>query len=240
MDALILAAGVGSRLGHLTAQSPKALVPVLGKPILGYQLEALTQVGVPHINLVIGYCGHLIRDFAKDYAGNRTRFTFRTNEEFKSSNSSYSFWLARDLVQGMPYIHLNCDIVFSADTLRRLLVHEHPDVIVLDKGIKLGDNMEQVKMEGTQIVEMRNMRFNEACGKAVGLAKFSKETVSWVTERLGRYVADGDKMQNFYGILREAVRERDIRGMWAEDAIYEINTLSDLSRVEAVLESNPL
>ena len=232
MKALILAAGLGSRLCEKTALIPKALVPVLGIPILSYQLESLSKSGIVDINMVVGYCGDEILRFSQTYSERRMNFTFRTNTEFSTSNSSYSFYIARDLVQDLSYVHINCDILFSANTVIRLLDYDHPDVIVLDGRIQLGDQMEQVQLKGNQIVEMRNMPFNGASGKAVGLAKLSKETVSWICERIAQYVAEGDKTQNFYGILREAVKVHDIRGMWAEDPIYEINTLSDLARVE--------
>ena len=63
MKALILAAGFGSRLKDLTGEKPKALVPVNGRPILDYQLEALRQNNILDVVLVVGYQANVLRHY---------------------------------------------------------------------------------------------------------------------------------------------------------------------------------
>lgn len=55
MRGLILAAGRGSRLGALTDERPKGLVPLAGRPLLEHQLEAFAQAGIEAVALVCGY-----------------------------------------------------------------------------------------------------------------------------------------------------------------------------------------
>jgi N-acetyl-alpha-D-muramate 1-phosphate uridylyltransferase len=62
----ILAGGLGTRLGPLTEQIPKALVPVCGKPFLVHQLDLLRRAGVERVVLCIGHLGNRIREVAGD------------------------------------------------------------------------------------------------------------------------------------------------------------------------------
>ena len=62
MKAIILAAGMGTRLRPITSSLPKCLVPVNSKPILEHQLEALLTAGVRDVILVVGYLSELVSD----------------------------------------------------------------------------------------------------------------------------------------------------------------------------------
>ena len=63
MQCLILAGGLGTRVKEYTEDIPKALIPILNRPFLGYQLESLAQNGVDSVVLSIGYKGQMIRDY---------------------------------------------------------------------------------------------------------------------------------------------------------------------------------
>jgi len=69
-SAVILAGGLGTRLGALTADGPKALIPVAGKPFIAYQLELLQRQHFNRVVLCIGHYGKQI----KEYVGNGSRF----------------------------------------------------------------------------------------------------------------------------------------------------------------------
>jgi len=73
LKALILAAGLGSRLMHETKDLPKALVQVSGKAILSYQLDALISNSIHNIIIVLGKKGSLIKDFTPGLVVNRVR-----------------------------------------------------------------------------------------------------------------------------------------------------------------------
>ena len=78
MRAVIMAGGKGTRLVSLSSVSsnlPKPMFPVLGKPILKYQIESLKRSGVKDITLVVGYKKKAI----KDYFGNGWAFDVNIN-----------------------------------------------------------------------------------------------------------------------------------------------------------------
>jgi MurNAc alpha-1-phosphate uridylyltransferase len=67
---VILAGGIGSRLGKLTKKTPKALVKINGKPFIYYQLKLLRKKGIKEVIICIGYLGAQI----KKYVGNGKKF----------------------------------------------------------------------------------------------------------------------------------------------------------------------
>src|SRR5207244_11876799 len=62
MKAVVLAAGEGTRMRPLTANLPKPLLPVAGKPFLRHGLEALRAAGIKELAILIGWQGHRIRE----------------------------------------------------------------------------------------------------------------------------------------------------------------------------------
>ncbi len=65
MKAIILAAGVGSRLGAITSEKPKCMVRVGSKPILGHQITAYVRAGIKDIIVVAGYKANAVREYCK-------------------------------------------------------------------------------------------------------------------------------------------------------------------------------
>ena len=119
MQALILAAGIGSRL---QMGLPKCLVEVGGRRLLDHQLDAIEQAGAERITLVLGYQHQRV----EDAAGGRAEVVL--NERYAETNSLYSLWLARHAVEGAvegavgaDLLVLNSDVLFAPELLRDLL-----------------------------------------------------------------------------------------------------------------------
>lgn len=235
MKALILAAGQGLRLKELTKTNPKALVSVKGKAILHYQLQAMAECGVCDIGMVVGRHGQNIIDFVgKNFSQMRVKYYW--NPEYETSNSSYSFWLARDWVKGDSYLHFNCDIIFSPSLLKRLLSSREKNVIAVRRDVTLSDHMENVSLEGNKIVKMSIAHFPEAKAKAFGMAKFSPESTELLSTLIEGHLKAGDKNQNFYGLIRKSLDWLDYYALEAgNDILLEINSLKDREEAENFL-----
>jgi len=236
--ALILAAGMGIRLLENTKEIPKCLIKVNDKAILEYQLEAIVDNGIRNIIIVVGYKAEKVREFINSNKKfNGLNIKFIENKEYAESNSSYSFWLAKDEVKDEPYLHFNCDLIFSSELLKEVIESKYSNLIVIDKKIKLGDKMELVRLKEDRIIKMHNMYYECAEGKGVGVAKFSPENVKWIIDRIEYYLAKGDKNQNYYGIIRQAVHYKDFFGLDAKDnVLFEINTVEDLEKTKKLLK----
>ena len=235
---MILAAGLGSRLEHKTKQLPKALVRASGKPIIQYQIDNLIKAGLKDLIIVIGYQGDQVRRFVTDnYPELPVKFI--ENSEYKTSNSSYSFWLAKDYLTDTTYLHLNCDIIFSKELLLKVATSPHANTIAVRKDLALTDKMENVVLDKDRIVQMTLENVSEASGKAFGLAKLSAESTKIVSQILEKYLNRGDKNQHYYGMIRQAVKILEYRAVLTDrDNLQEINSLNDLLAVEQILSKN--
>ncbi|HXA16692.1 MAG TPA: phosphocholine cytidylyltransferase family protein [Thermoanaerobaculia bacterium] len=130
-DAVILAAGFGTRLGTLTAQRPKCLLEVAGRPILARTLDSLVSAGVRDAHLVIGHLGDQLRAFATSWS-NRLRLTFTENSRAAATGTAYSLALGLSRVDAeRDVLVIEADVVFADDALQRLLSADAADVTLI-------------------------------------------------------------------------------------------------------------
>jgi NDP-sugar pyrophosphorylase family protein len=125
--AVILAAGMGSRLRPLTLERPKPLVEVHGTPILHNAIRNLASIGVREITLVVGYRRDVIESSCgKEFAG--VRITYVPSDVYDRTGSAYSLWLARTTLLSGNVLLLEGDVFFERAVLTRMIASPHPDV----------------------------------------------------------------------------------------------------------------
>ena len=89
MQAIILAAGLGKRLGNLTQNNTKCMVEIHGKTLIERSLDKLTEAGVTRVVLVIGYEGQKVVDLlGNTYAG--MEIVYVKNPIYDKTNNIYS------------------------------------------------------------------------------------------------------------------------------------------------------
>src|SRR3989339_391024 len=117
--AIILVAGVGSRLRPLTNDMPKTLTEVNGRTILTTILENLANNGIKNVAIAVGYCGDEIKlVVGQQYKG--MRITYIENQIYEQTNSMYSLWLAKDFLQDGCLI-IEGDVIAEEEIVRRAL-----------------------------------------------------------------------------------------------------------------------
>ncbi|MEK9281015.1 phosphocholine cytidylyltransferase family protein [Bradyrhizobium sp. ISRA442] len=124
--ALILAAGVGSRLRPLTDLNPKPLVQIHGTPILHNALHNLGRVGVEQVMIVVGYRKEAIQDACGSRFGG-VAIKYVESPVYDRTGSAYSLWLARDALVSGDHFLLEGDVFFEENVLRQLLISKEPD-----------------------------------------------------------------------------------------------------------------
>lgn len=183
--AIILAAGVGSRLRPLTDDRPKCLLDVGGRTILDHQITALRRCGVDDIVMVLGYRGDLIRQ----HLGGSARYV--DNERYESTNSLYSLWLAREELASGALV-LNSDVLAPPILFERLLRAPAPDAVLVERGHDFEAEDMKVTLRGWQVVDFsKSLPPERAHAHNVGAAKFSQPGGSHLATYLERLVADG-------------------------------------------------
>lgn len=168
MQAVILAAGMGTRLEKLTNGGPKCLAEIGNRPLIEHQLEALADYGVGPVLMVLGYKDQAIRELVSQ------RAEYVVNERFRETNSLYSLWLAREWVRG-PFVLLNSDLFFHPEILSRLL-EEPGNVLAYDSTSSRGQEQTKVAIRERRVVDLgKDLPPSSARGESLGLLKFDAD-----------------------------------------------------------------
>ncbi len=120
MKAVVLAAGEGTRMRPLTANLPKPLLPVAGKPFLRHTLEALRVAGVSEAAILIGWQGHRIRESFGD--GEALGLSIAYEEQTERLGTAHAIGCMRAHVDG-PFLSVNGDVVVSGDAMAAMTAH---------------------------------------------------------------------------------------------------------------------
>ena len=236
MAALILAAGLGSRLRPITDSIPKAMVHYDGREIIYHQLTNLLDHEFKKIIVVSGYKSEILRSFLeKEF--NTERITIVENEQYDTSNSAFSFFEAHKELVSNSYIHLNCDILFSKSLLKRIIDSRYENILAARSDMKLGDRMENIILKKNRIVNMCLKNSSESSHKGFGLAKISKKAVEENIKQYLRLNDETKRVENYYGLIRMSLG--NVNYYIEESAKYElaeINTHNDLESCKFVKE----
>ena len=154
MQALILAAGVGSRLGTLTQAIPKCMVEMHGRRLIDVMLDILVDLPIERIVLVTGYREDVLRAHLGD-AYNGCPIEYVSNPDYHRTNNSYSVLVAADALRADDTLFLESDLVFTprllADCLTDLIYKAGPQpgfVIVLE-GLPIAQKFDK---EGREVL----------------------------------------------------------------------------------------
>src|SRR4051812_639216 len=128
MRAIILAAGVGNRLRPLTADRPKGIVEVAGRPLLCHTLAQLRVAGTEHAVVVTGYRDELLRA-TLTASSPRPDLEFVHNPRYASTNSTVSLALTRAW-WWEPFSLLDCDVAMTTALARRLMAQSSTALVI--------------------------------------------------------------------------------------------------------------
>jgi len=120
MRGVILAAGCGTRLSPYSGQGHKVLLPVAGRAIIDYTIEAFGQVGVTDLAIVIGHQGDALRQRIGDGSRQGIRIQYISNPDYWLGNA-LSLYVARSFTGDAPFLLSMADHTITSDLLARLL-----------------------------------------------------------------------------------------------------------------------
>ncbi len=131
MKAIILAAGTASRLRPLTANTPKCLLKVGQRTLLGRSMDALIAAGIHEFVIVTGYLHEQIETFVRQTYGESISVRFIHNKDFETTNNIYSLWLARPEADGEEVLLLDSDLLYDGEIVKRILQDSRDNVLTL-------------------------------------------------------------------------------------------------------------
>jgi bifunctional UDP-N-acetylglucosamine pyrophosphorylase/glucosamine-1-phosphate N-acetyltransferase len=152
MQAVILAAGRGTRMQQLTRDIPKPMLPIGGRPLLAHKIEMLPSF-IDHVIIVIGHLGHLVIDhFGSSYDSRSITYVY----QHALDGTGKAIHCAEDVL-GDTFLVLMGDDLYSTDDLislarheHALLAYEHPDarqfgLVAIDEHFNLMNVFEKPK-----------------------------------------------------------------------------------------------
>lgn len=229
--AIILAAGVGSRLRPLTDERPKCLLDVGTQTLIDHQMSALHLCGITDVTVVVGFCADRIRQ----HLGNRVHYL--ENERYESTNSLYSLWLARtELLAGA--LILNSDVLAAPVLFEHLVRAAAPDAILVERGDAFEAEDMKVTLNGPFVVDFgKDLPSERAHAHNVGVAKFSAAGAAHLVACLDALVATGHENDWAPRAFREFASQHPLTVV-ATDGLpwIEIDYLDDLTRARTEVE----
>lgn len=232
MKAIILAAGLGSRLLPLTADRPKCLVPVGGRTILEHQLASLRAAGIAEVAVVGGYRFDRLEEFAGRLPKTqRPQLIF--NPFFAVSSSIGSVWAARDLL-GSPFCLLNGDSVCEPDALANVLASLGTGVSLFVEPLTEPEHDDMlVRAEDGGVIEVgKTLDRAPASHRSVGIIACPDADGGPYSAALAEVIGSQGGEQRFHHdiIDRLAKRERVAAIEFPADAWQEIDSMADIDR----------
>jgi choline kinase len=243
MKVIILAAGIGKRLGPASDDRPKCLLNFAGKSLLRLHLQHLMHKQVTEIAIVYGYRRELI-DAELRNINIRVPVTTIFNPEF-NLGSVVSFWYSREILRsGSDIILMDADVLYDPAILDALFTTRHENCFLLDHDFEPGDEPVKLCVHNGMLVEFRkevdaNLRY-ETQGESVGFFRFSRSMSRKLADRAQDYIDKGRKDEPYEEVIRDLLLSEpqsfayeDITGMpWVE-----IDFPEDIARAGQVLNS---
>ncbi|MGO4723618.1 phosphocholine cytidylyltransferase family protein [Inquilinus sp. 2KB_12] len=222
--AIILAAGVGRRLGT-AVDGPKILLQFGGRSLLERHIAALHANGVEDISITIGHEGDSIRHEI-ERLGLTSRIRFVENPRYREG-SLVSLWAQRDLLSsGAPVVLMDGDVLYGAAMIGRLLAAAPENTLLVDREIEPGDEPVKICFRGDVIVDFRKKpeHAHDWHGESVGFFRFSPDMARALGERTDWYVGQGITTVEY----EEAIRDLIL----AEPGRFGVADISDLPWTE--------
>ena len=133
MQAIILAAGMGRRLGEYTRDNTKCMLPVNGVRLIDRVLGQLSQLGLSRVVIVVGYKGQNLIDYIGHRYDDRLKIEYVNNPVYDKTNNIYSLSLAKDKLQEDDTLLIESDLIFDDSLFRMILDNPYPNLALVDK-----------------------------------------------------------------------------------------------------------
>lgn len=225
MRAIILAAGLGTRLRPMTDNTPKALIKVKDKPLVEYQIEYLKEKGIDEIIVVVGYL-HEQFDYLKEKYGVKLVF----NDKYAEYNNFYSLYLVKGyladsyVIDADNYLFKN---MFRSDINRSTYFSVYREDCENEWFLIYGDDY-----------KVKDIIVDSKAGRILsGVSFWDKETAEKINKFID-FAYDSNEFMDLYwdNMVKDNISELDVYVEELEaNSIYEIDSVKDYNKLEKIL-----
>jgi 2-aminoethylphosphonate-pyruvate transaminase len=226
--AVILAAGMGTRLKGHTQEKPKGFLEIDGDSLIERSIKHLVDQGISRIVIGTGYFHEHFEELKNKFPG----ITTLRNVDYATTGSMYTLYVVRDLINE-PFLLLESDLLYDPAALNYLLSDTRPDIILASGKTNSGD---EVYIQHSTSGLLQNMskdrsQLKHISGELVGISKISPALLGKMVNFAGNHFSKGKKMMNYEDALVGASKEHDIFIKVVDDLAWcEIDDESHLQR----------
>ena len=226
MRAIILAAGLGTRLRPMTDNTPKALIKVKDKPLVEYQIEFLKEKGIDEIIVVVGYL-HEQFDYLKEKYNVKLVF----NEKYAEYNNFYSLYLVKEfladsyVIDADNYLFKN---MFRADITRSTYFSVYREDCENEWFLIYGDDY-----------KVQDIIVDSKAGRILsGVSFWDKKTAEKIVNFIDESYASNEFMNLYWdNMVKDNIKKLDVYVEELEpNSIYEIDSVKDYKKLEEILK----
>ena len=245
MQALMLAAGMGKRLGRYTKNATKCMVPVNGKTLIEYAIESLVKNNIKKMVIVVGYKSDVLINFIHSKFNkenlNGMEIEFIENKVYDKTNNIYSLYMAKDALCKDDTILLESDLIYKPEIITKLIESKDPNLAVVSHFESWMDGTCTLLDEENNITGILDKaHFNwfetEDYYKTVNIYKFSKEfSKDYYVPFLEAYQKAFGKNEYYEQVLKvlSFLSSSTLKGLPVSgDDWYEIDDPADLAIAE--------
>ena len=180
MQAIILAAGMGRRLGEYTKDNTKCMVSVNGVRLIDRVLNQLSELDLKRVVIVVGYKGKELVDYIGNRYDDKVKIEFVSNPIYDKTNNIYSLWKVEKQLQEDDTLLLESDLIYDDKLLHMIVENPYPNLALVAKY--------ETWMDGTMVridsdnnivnfVPKKAFKYSEVNSyyKTVNIYKFSKD-----------------------------------------------------------------
>lgn len=248
MQAIILAAGMGKRLGELTKNNTKCMVEVNGVKLIDRALTYLSHLDLKRIVIVVGYQAENLVNYVENQYGS-LNIEFVENPIYDKTNNIYSLALAKDKFKEDDTLLLESDLIYEESMLRLLVDNQQPDLALVAKYEKWMDGtMVTIDDECNILNFISKKEFKQTevdkYYKTVNIYKFSKSYINnQYLPLLEAYCQMKGNNEYYEEVLRvlTMIDKSSLKALpIGDEKWYEIDDIQDLDIAETIFAEGDL
>jgi histidinol-phosphate/aromatic aminotransferase/cobyric acid decarboxylase-like protein/CTP:phosphocholine cytidylyltransferase-like protein len=247
MQAIILAAGMGRRLGDYTKDNTKCMVPVNGVRLIDRLLGQLAKQQLNRVIVVVGYKGKELREYIASQYGQKLtancQLQFAENPIYDKTNNIYSLALVKDKLQEDDTLLIESDLIFSDRIIPMIVDNPYPNLALVAKYETWMDGT-MVRLDDDQnivnFISKDAFDYNEVDSyyKTVNIYKlsktFSQQKYVPFLDAYTKAVGNNEYYENVLRII-SLLNNHDMKALpIGNEKWYEIDDKQDLDIAEAL------
>ena len=243
MQAIILAAGMGRRLGELTKENTKCMVPVNGVRLIDRLLGQLSDCSLNRVIIVVGYQGQKLMDYIGNRYDDKLKIEYAENPVYDKTNNIYSLSIVKDKLQEDDTLLIESDLIFSDRLFPMILENPYPNLALVAKYESWMDGtMVRLDADNNIVNFVTKQAFDygdvDTYYKTVNIYKFSREFLqnSYVPflDAYTKAVGNNEYYENVLRIISMLNTHSMKAQPIGDEKWYEIDDKQDLDIAEAI------